>query len=103
MKKRRDMYDRLIRAAQRLPEDEQVPYAFEKRIMAHLRPMKQVDNVTLWALGLWKAAVPCVAVMLLITTWATISTSAESSTEDSLAMELELTMTQPLQALEEIW
>lgn len=103
MKKRKDMYDRLIRAARRLPDEEQVPYAFEKRVMAHLRQIKPVDNVTLWALGLWKAAVPCVAVMLLITTWATLSTSAESSSENSLAVELELTMTQPLQALEETW
>ena len=97
------MYDRLIRAARQLPEEEQVPYAFEKRIMANLSQIKPVDNVALWALGLWKAAVPCVAVMLLITTWATISTSADSNVEDSLATELELTMTQPLQALEETW
>jgi hypothetical protein len=105
MKKRKDIYERLIRAARKLPENEQAPYAFEKRIMAQLRDIKPVDNVAMWALGLWKAAVPCVAVMLLITTWATLSSSvdASASSSDSLASELQLTMTQPLQALEESW
>ncbi len=104
MKKQNDIYERLIRAARKLPENEQAPYAFEKRIMAQLRDVKPVDNVAMWALGLWKAAVPCVAVMLLITTWATLSTSAEANTSsESLASELQLTMTQPLEALEQSW
>jgi hypothetical protein len=104
MKKNNDIYERLIRAARKLPENDQAPYAFEKRIMAQLRNVKPVDNVAMWALGLWKAAVPCVAIMLLITTWATFSTSSEANAStETLASELQLTMTQPFQALEESW
>ena len=104
MNKPKDIYERLTRAARKLPENEQAPYAFEKRIMAQIRDIKPIDNVAMWALGLWKAAVPCIAIMLLTTTWAIFSTSADAGTSsDSLASELQLTMTQPLQALEESW
>jgi len=104
MKKNNDIFDRLIRAARRIPENDQTPYSFEKRIMSQLRDVKPVDNVAIWALGLWKAAVPCVAIMLLITTWATLSSTTDANaSSDALASELQYTMTQPFQALEESW
>jgi hypothetical protein len=104
MKNRSDHYDRLMRAAQKLPENDQTPYGFEKRIMAHIASCGHTDGITLWTLGLWKAALPCVAIMLLTTTWASLANPNENSRpDDSLATELQLTMTQPLEALEESW
>ena len=67
MKNRNDMFERLIRAARRIPEDPSSPYAFEKRIMAQIQSIRPVDAGTFWALGLWKATVPCLALMLCTT------------------------------------
>ena len=52
MKNRNDMFERLIRAARRIPEDPSSPYAFEKRIMAQIQSIRPVDAGTFWALGL---------------------------------------------------
>ena len=56
-----DLERKLIAAARRLPPSEAVPYAFEKRIMAHLRARPALDEWSLWARALWRAAAPCVA------------------------------------------
>ena len=104
MKNRNDMFERLIRAARRIPEDPSSPYAFEKRIMAQIQSIRPVDAGTFWALGLWKATVPCLALMLCTTFWASLNGNADMGTsEELLASELQWTMAQPLQSLEETW
>lgn len=57
--------EEFVKLARELPRDERVPYAFEKRIMAHVSPMAAQDVLSLWTRALWKAVVPCVGVMLI--------------------------------------
>src|ERR1035441_10170892 len=51
---------KLIAAARANPPSDRVPYAFEKRIMAHLAAQPVVDDWALWARALLRAAAPCV-------------------------------------------
>ena len=99
-----DLHSNLINAAKKLPEDDRVPYSFEKRIMAHLQSAPQPDSMALWARGLWQASVPCLALMVAIGTWSVID-SNQVPTIDPLAADLELTMLQPFDELkvEELW
>ena len=57
---------RLIAAARSNPPGDGVPYAFEKRVMALLAARAVTANPVLWARGLWRAAVPCMAIALLL-------------------------------------
>jgi hypothetical protein len=57
---------KLLAAARRQEPDDRVPYAFEKRIMARLASVPVPDGVALWARALWRAAIPCVAVVVLL-------------------------------------
>jgi anti-sigma-K factor RskA len=60
-----ELQKKLIAAARRNPPDDRVPYAFEKRILAHLAARAGVDRWGFWSRGLWRAAVSCVAVALV--------------------------------------
>jgi hypothetical protein len=57
---------KLIASARREPADDRVPYAFEKRVMAHLAARSGVDQWVLLARGLWRAAVSCTMLALLV-------------------------------------
>ena len=51
--------------------DDRVPYAFEKRVMAHI---KETPQLTLsiwgqWSQSLWRAVVPCFAILILAAVW----------------------------------
>ena len=63
---------KLIAVARSYPVSEAVPYAFEKRIMARLKA-RAVDEWSLWARALWRAAAPCVAIMLLLAGWSLLA------------------------------
>ncbi len=65
-----ELQRKLIAAARAHPPSDGVPYAFEKRITALLAARVAPDNIVLWVHGLWRAAVPCVAVTLLLGAWA---------------------------------
>ena len=101
---KRNLHSNILEAAQKLPEDNHVPYAFEKRIMARIQATPQPDSLALWARGLWQATVPCLALMVAIGTWSAIDSRSESSV-DPLAADLELTMLQPFDELsvEDLW
>jgi hypothetical protein len=60
---------KLIAAARAQAPDERVPLAFEKRIMARLGTRPMLDEWALWSSALWRAAAPCVAIMLLLSAW----------------------------------
>jgi len=90
----------LLAAARSTPPDERVPYGFEKRVMARLAAHEALDGCALWARALWKAAAPCVTVMMLLCIWSLFagvgkphlnSQSAASVTGD-VAQELENTL-----------
>jgi len=61
--------NKLLAAARANPPSERVPYAFEKRVMAHLRNGVAGDAWAFWARALWRAAAPCVGIMLLLSAW----------------------------------
>ena len=57
---------KLLAAARRNVPDDRVPFAFEKRIMGRLGSVAVPDGLALWAHGLWRAAIPCIAVVVLL-------------------------------------
>lgn len=61
-----DLEKVLLDAARICHPSEAVPYAFEKRIMAHLAHTAPLDVWGLWARQFWRAAVPCLALTLLL-------------------------------------
>ena len=84
------LHRKLIAAARANPPDDRVPYAFEKRIMARLNARPAADALTLWGQALWRAAAPCVAVVVLMGAWAFFAPGGSASTD--LAQDLENTM-----------
>lgn len=81
---------KLIAAARSRAVNEKVPYAFELRIMAHLRERSALDAWSLWARALWRAAGPCVGVMLVLAAWSFFSAGSTPATD--LSQEFENTV-----------
>src|SRR4051794_6301062 len=77
-----ELHKKLIAAAKSNPPGEQVPYAFEKRVLAHLRNLPVMDDWGQWAGALWRAAVPCVAIMLLLSAWSFLGTPQYTGSND---------------------
>lgn len=92
----------LYEAARLLPPSERVPYAFEKRVMAALARQPLIDPWALWSQLLWRAAAPCVGIMLITGVWAAFS-GASISASEPLAADLERTVWGPLTSLGETW
>ena len=82
---------RLIAAARAHPPGDQVPYAFEKRILARLAARPLLAGGELWARALWRGAAACAAVMLLLGAWSYFARQSSSSTGD-LSQDLEQTL-----------
>ena len=55
-----ELQRKLAAAARSQPEDERVPYAFEKRIQALIAARAVPDLWAAWSRGLWRAAISCV-------------------------------------------
>jgi hypothetical protein len=64
-----ELQRKLIAAARANPPADTVPYAFEKRITARLDAKSEVDVIGVWAHGLSRAAVFCMATMLALAAW----------------------------------
>jgi hypothetical protein len=86
-----ELEQRLIAAARANPPSDRVPYAFEKRIMALLAAQPAVDAGALWARALWRAAAPCVAIMLLLGAWSWLAPQSSLPAND-LSQDLEQTL-----------
>lgn len=86
-----ELQKKLITAARAGAPDDRVPYAFEKRIMARLGSHTLTDHWALWTRGLWRAAVPCVAVAVLLGAWMFLNTPATGSAND-LSQDFENTL-----------
>ena len=71
MKKIDAILDEMLAKTREIPADNRVPYAFEKRIMAHIKETsKPVANLwELWGHSLWRAVIPCLAVMIFVAVW----------------------------------
>ena len=82
---------KLIAAARAHPPSDRVPYSFEKRIMAHLAARPISDGWELWGSALWRAAAPCVGIMLLLGAWSFFTPTASGPATD-LSQQLEQTL-----------
>jgi hypothetical protein len=83
-----ELHRKLIAAARAHPPADRVPYAFEKRILAHLTERGAVDPWTWWVRGLWRAAASCIAISLLLGAW-TLLIPAGTLAEDEFSQTLE--------------
>ena len=95
-----ELQRKLLAAARCQAPDARVPYAFEKRIMARLTAQPLVCFWELWGTALWRAAAPCVAVLLVVGVWAFCLNDARGP-QDPLAVALENTVRAPLDNLED--
>ena len=85
------LHRKLITAARANPPSEEVPYGFEKRILARVADQPVIDRVGLWAHALWRAVAPCTAVMVALCAWALLAPSSDSPSVD-LQLEFESTL-----------
>ena len=97
-----DLHKKLIAVARANPPSDRVPYAFEQRVMAHLRSQTRTDKWTLWSMALWRAAAPCVAIMLLTGIWVYFAADSNTSS-DPLAVALENTVLASLDSAGDSW
>lgn len=72
------LLNRLLNVARQTPVGDGVPYAFEKRIMAHIRESGVTDPLFFWVGSLWRS-VPVFAIVCLI---AFVVTSAQPPASD---------------------
>jgi len=93
---------KLISTARANPPDDHVPYAFEKRVMAHLGTKPAMDLGAIWARALWRAAAPCVAITLLLGAWS-LFTASETTAGESLSHAFEQAMLAVVDQSEEAW
>lgn len=63
------LQQKLMAAAKAVTPSDQVPYAFEKRIMARLTAPLTVDVWAVWGGWLWRAVAPCMSVMVVLGVW----------------------------------
>ena len=73
---------KLLGAARAAKPSDRVPYAFEKRIMARLPELRKVDPGALWARALWRAAAPCLGVMLALAAWTSLEPEPQAQAGD---------------------
>jgi hypothetical protein len=97
-----ELQKKLLAAARSNPPNDRVPYAFDQRVMAHLRSPIKMDKWTLWSMALWRAAATCVAIMLLTGIWAYFVADSNTS-GDPLAVALENTVLASLDSAGESW
>lgn len=77
-----ELQKKLIAAARATPPGEGVPYAFEKRVTALLASRPMTDLPALWVRGLWRAAVSCLAIALMLGAWAFFNPATSAGRED---------------------
>jgi hypothetical protein len=77
-----ELQTKLLAAARANPPGDRVPYAFEKRVTALLAARAAIDPLAFWVRGLWRAAVSCAAIALLLGGWAFFNPAAPSRTDD---------------------
>ena len=86
-----ELQRKLTSAARQQAPDERVPYAFEKRIMALIAERAAASGRVMWARGLWRAAVSCVAVAAVCGAVAFFTPSAADNNND-LSQDFENTL-----------
>ena len=100
------LQQKLLAAARSQVPSDHVPYAFEKRILARLLAPATLDHSALWARALWRAAAPCVALMLLFGAWSFVGNNPNRSgmaDGGDFSQHFEQTMLAALDEVEDIW
>jgi hypothetical protein len=87
-----ELQKKLLAAARADVPVDQVPYAFEKRVTALLASRVAAESLNLWVRGLWRAAVSCAAIALLIGAWAAFNPTNSVATADDLSQNFETTL-----------
>jgi len=96
---------KLFAAARAAAPEEGMPYAFEQRILARLEGKSAVDISALWARALWRAAVPCVVVTILLAALSLTVASSDSATltgSENVAQQFEQALLGSPYPLEEV-
>lgn len=96
-----NLQKQMIAAARAAQPNEQVPYAFEKRVMARLTESVRVDLLGAWSTALWRAAMGCVAVAMLsgaLALW-----NSHKPTEGDLSQEFETAVFASVSSIDEAW
>ena len=83
-----ELHDKLIAAARKTPADDRVPYAFERRILARIASSVRPDPWLEWGGALWRAALPCLAIMALCGVY-NVATPDEPQTAADFSQEFE--------------
>lgn len=86
-----ELQKKLTAAARLQTPDERVPYAFEKRITALIAARSVADRWAGWARGLWRAAISCAAVAVLVGVLSWMVPSG-SDNDGDLSQDLENTL-----------
>ncbi|HZL78898.1 MAG TPA: hypothetical protein VFC17_08595 [Candidatus Limnocylindrales bacterium] len=86
-----ELHKKLLAAARANPPGDHVPYAFEKRVTAQLAARAATEPLALWVRGLWRAAVSCAAIALLLGAWAFFNPKASTNATD-LSQNFETTL-----------
>ncbi len=86
-----ELQQKLTAAARLEPLDERVPYAFEKRIMALIAERAAASGRLLWARGLLRAAMSCLALAAVCGAVSLILPAAADNTID-LSQDFENTL-----------
>ena len=79
------LHRKLIAAARANPPGDQVPYAFEKRVLARLRGPGVEDSWALWGRALWRSAFACLVVAIGLSVWS-IQSNSDIDTDFESAM-----------------
>jgi hypothetical protein len=82
-----NLQTKLIAAARATPPNDRVPYAFEKRIMARLTGAGRADLLGAWSTALWRAAISCIAIVVLSGAWSLWSSHEHSKADFSQEFE----------------
>jgi hypothetical protein len=94
---------KLIAAAKKIRPSDQVPHAFQKRIMARIGRATPLNAWALWARPLWSAAVSCVAITVLCGVWS-LAARPPADNSESFSQDFERAVFSSVnQHLEDVW
>lgn len=74
-----ELQQKLLRVARQNPPGDQVPYAFERRVMARLTAAPRPSEWLAWSRALWYGAAACTAITIATALW-TPAASANGDT-----------------------
>jgi hypothetical protein len=86
------LHEKMIAAARASAPDDRVPYAFEKRVTALIQARAGSKGFDSWVQGLWRAALPCVAIAVVCGAWAFFAPDNSASTADDLSQNFDSTL-----------